>query len=444
MEKNGKNKIKLTDKVTNENLNSPQFHKWVARILAVCFILMLAVQFIGCMSFSTYASETDGVTFKAGTYTFNDELTYYQGTIMFDFDVIMNIVYDDFSFSVNSIFMCGGIGFDGANIVDGKASIVEYYDRDVFNPYNSSLLEKPYRNGWQTNWLTIEMLDMALASGYITQDIYNVALSVINDGRNFYGEGVKTFIVRENQTLSRDAFNWLVTNTNYNEVNNVREVNIYGGDNYDEIQWTIEYEESMTWGEWYNSVYNYDVNTNSRIFNYGTLYTNMTEYTDVYYTSGYIIEGVQYYRVLMTEYSNESGNTPNADDLIQDFTDGNFYLLYQIASVSKDYHDGYEEGRDVGYSNGYNDGYNTGYNEGETDGYNEGRTDGYNSGYNDGASANFGENIIGGTFNSVLGALNSIIIYQTPNGTPVTIMGIVWGVIGIAVFIWVLKLFVGG
>lgn len=400
MEKNGKNRIKLTDKVTKENINSPQFHKWVARILAVCFILMLAVQFIGCMSFSTYASETDTITLESGTYRFNDVLTE------------LYPLYQSINFSTT---------FDGET-TDYVGIDLSLYEDAYFclalklEASTERVYFNPVPSGYETFY----------PYGWIGGIVFEITIPVDTEVADTFGS-------------------WFIANTNYNEVNaTTKTVNIYGGDNYDQIQWSIEYEDGMTWGEWYNSEYNYDVNTNSRIFNYGTLYTNMTEYTDVYYTSGYIIEGVQYYRVLMTEYSNEYGNTPHADDLIQDFTDGNFYLLYQIASVSKDYHDGYEEGRDVGYNNGYNDGYNTGYEEGETNGYNEGRTDGYNSGYNDGASANFGENIIGGTFNGVLGALNSIIIYQTPNGTPVTIMGIVWGVIGIAVFIWVLKLFVGG
>lgn len=432
MEKNGKNKIKLTDKVTKENLNSPQFHKWVARILAVCFILMLAVQFIGCMSFSTYASETETITLKAGTYMFNDYISTYSGDIPINATcTAYNDVRDTYdTWNINNLKF-GVVGIETLQeLVDAEG--IEF---TVTKPVFTLIYDYIGTDGYSYDDLVygdadVELIPIiGLPHGWATT-VFHV--------------GIKSLTLPTDQEVDYAFGSWFIANTNYNEVNapSTLSMDIYGSIDKTQLLYTLNYNEGMTWREWCASEYNtinayitdvsaLDDNNNTTIMYGDIVCLALPNYDE---TNGF------YNQTAMASYFIKDTQFIGADTVIST-GGGNYYYVDTIYHVvSNEYANAY----DKGYLDGKTDGEQIGYNEGYENGYWEGYQEGEYTGESNANGQNFGQNLIGNTFNGILGALNSITIYQTPNGTPVTIMGIVWGVIGIAVFIWILKLFVGG
>lgn len=109
-------------------------------------------------------------------------------------------------------------------------------------------------------------------------------------------------------------------------------------------------------------------------------------------------------------------------------------------------------GIDAFYNYGYDDGVRYGYNAGYDDGYNEGVAVSYDLGYQDAVddieSGDFGRNFLGGLFTAPIDAMKDfeIISWTTANGVEVsiTLMTLFSAVIGLALFIWFLKMFAGG
>lgn len=104
--------------------------------------------------------------------------------------------------------------------------------------------------------------------------------------------------------------------------------------------------------------------------------------------------------------------------------------------------DSYERG----YEDGYGFGYRVGYGEGQAS------TDTYRQGYNDAVSdidsGQFGKNLIGSIFRAPFDAMRefTLVEWTTEGGTDITISlaTIVSAGIGVALFIWFLKMFAGG
>lgn len=89
---------------------------------------------------------------------------------------------------------------------------------------------------------------------------------------------------------------------------------------------------------------------------------------------------------------------------------------------------------------GYDNGYSLGYDEGHTEGY----ALGHNDGYNLAASKSFGENLLGDLLNAPLKAMNSWVLYESPNGVTVTMGGVFGAFVALSVLLAFLKMFSGG
>lgn len=92
----------------------------------------------------------------------------------------------------------------------------------------------------------------------------------------------------------------------------------------------------------------------------------------------------------------------------------------------------------------YAEGYKYGYELGLNQGYNQGYDDGFDDGNTAGTSASFGKNLLGDTLAVPINALNGFVLFTAPNGTNVTLGGVVGAVIGLSLFIMFLKIFAGG
>ena len=156
------------------------------------------------------------------------------------------------------------------------------------------------------------------------------------------------------------------------------------------------------------------------------------------------------------------------------YTDG-YDEAYNVGCV-----DGYVDGYQVGFSEGREEGENIGYNKGKTEGLNEGRDDGlnegialgYNAGYEKGhidgvasgkgqgytlgyvvgyddgydvgvteqQSALLGKNLLGDTFSAPINALNDFGLVTLPSGQVITLGGLLACVIGLALFLALIKI----
>lgn len=125
---------------------------------------------------------------------------------------------------------------------------------------------------------------------------------------------------------------------------------------------------------------------------------------------------------------------------------------------------GYEEGEAagtvIGYQQGWSDGHSSGYEAGLKDntaydqGYADGEqsSEGYQNGYDEGYSeavrqidsGEFGENLLGNVFSVPMKALREFVLVELPNGTEVTLMGLLSAVLALILFLAFLKVYAGG
>lgn len=162
-----------------------------------------------------------------------------------------------------------------------------------------------------------------------------------------------------------------------------------------------------------------------------------------------------------------------------EYADSCNYALFAVSdnyrTFERGFAEGYHDGESVGYTNGYDVGYDEGeqygydwgYATGEVRGYQTGWGDGYNDGYTKGVkdteadeegqykkgyyaavseidSGKFGENFLGNMFSAPIRALEEFTLAKLPDGTNITILGVLSAFVALTLFIAFLKKFAGG
>lgn len=251
--------------------------------------------------------------------------------------------------------------------------------------------------------------------------------NVICDNTTLYFAMYSSFVLELTFSGGNDVDNprliqWLYDN-NATFVNNNQPITKQFYIFKDGVTHTCEYEDGMTLADWANSSYDtlgYAVV--SGYFMINGLYEERS-----FVASSFVLEDC--YRA----YHSLEGGKGFVEQSTHIITEGEtFYDYYNL--------DLYNECYATGYNSGYDKGYGMGEYQGEINGYDRG----YLQGKTEGESSNIGDNLIGSGFSAITDSLNHIILYQSSEGTVVTLWVVICGAIGIALFIWVLKLFAGG
>ena len=78
------------------------------------------------------------------------------------------------------------------------------------------------------------------------------------------------------------------------------------------------------------------------------------------------------------------------------------------------------------------------------DGFEKGKKEGYQNGLSMGESSAVGQNLLGDILSAPIRALDNLVIIDTPSGFSISVWNIFSALIGVALFIWFLKMFAGG
>lgn len=200
-------------------------------------------------------------------------------------------------------------------------------------------------------------------------------------------------------------------------------------DSFTELTQTYTFEIGQTIGDWLNSEYN---TVGAEVVT-GQI---LTMEDDVSFISFVTIESNQCYSTYKVLNTGPNDWVYPSYELI----DGKRFVLEKGELVSYCYKQGWLDSFDTWYNSGYNSGYNTGYNEG----YSEGESDGYYNGLSMGESSALGQNLLGDILSAPIRALDGLVIIDTPSGFTISVWNIFSALIGIALFIWFLKMFAGG
>lgn len=158
-------------------------------------------------------------------------------------------------------------------------------------------------------------------------------------------------------------------------------------------------------------------------------------------------------RVVLWTYNNSLYTVTNGftgfNQMFGDLTIHDYFLEDKYYNTG--YQLGFVDGEDIGYDSGYSIGYDEGYYAGQVVGsgldYDAIYQRGYDEAIKEIDSGEFGQNLIGNTLMAPLNALNSFVLYEVVVGgveLQVTLGSILFGLIGVILFVCFLKMFAGG